>query len=157
MVQGTTRSIELWIQKYYEIAKDIALYEDVAPEQTFIAANPRDKSVVVPNKIKEQEVKSMTETKNDSEKSSESPKKQLEKENAENIPSATEDLITPVKATGLQRSELSITLSRKRQTLISDLKKSVSALQGWASTVKYLTPCLSRGIGKNNRLPYNTV
>ena len=29
--------------------------------------------------------------------------------------------------------------------------------QGWASTVKYLTPCLSEGIGKNNRFFYETV
>ena len=29
--------------------------------------------------------------------------------------------------------------------------------QGRASTVKYLTPCLSEGIGKNNRFFYDTV
>ncbi len=43
MVQGTTCSIELWIQKDYEIAKDIALGKGVTPEQTSIAAHPADK------------------------------------------------------------------------------------------------------------------
>ena len=134
MVQGTTSSIELWTQKYYEMAKDIALGKDVTLEQTSIAANPADKSMAVPSSLEEQEVKSMTETKRDSGKCSEIPKKQLENESAEKILSPGEDLITPVKARNLQRSELSITLSPKRQTLISDLKKSVSALEAQTVT-----------------------
>lgn len=63
MVQGTTSPLEVWIQKYYEIAKDIALVKDLTPAQNLIVANSLAKSVVVPSNLKEQEINQRPEIK----------------------------------------------------------------------------------------------
>ena len=127
MVQGSSNSVELWVQKFYKIAKARS-----AAEITNAEANLNSENIlplITPHKENETES-----TKNDTPIGVQSGETgQIATTN--DAPSNPEEMPkSPEKSVNLKRTELSIQLTPnrltpKREALLSDLKNTVSLLE----------------------------